>query len=302
MIGVRRYKDCRGGEEVLNPQSRIPGKQAKIYRKSIPREDLFELQIFAEPLIPPTLFHALQKSILDRHNKFTTSMRRPKHFLALRVAYCQCGQPLYSKTGSSRQGGAKKDRYYCASRFKGTNCGATGIRRAALDEAIETMVAKYVLNPAYLEKAYRLVKETREEPNGDAAKRQVRLRELDEARARLIELRTLGQITLDEYRNGADKLEQKKKTLLAVLPQRTVLPRGQEAKRMLEAVIKAFARFHRLEFDDKVGLLRRALGQITISGHTIVSVTIRGGFLMDMAGGSKLIHAQNRNVRTYAQG
>jgi hypothetical protein len=110
---------------------------------------------------------------------------------------------------------------------------------------------------------------------------------LKKNRERLIDLTVDGLITRAEFAARSTALEQaireaeKARTPLVAQP-------TPDVAALARSIVRVFARFPKLPFEDKRELLQNSLREITVSDKGIVTVSFSGGFLSTLNAHAKL--------------
>jgi hypothetical protein len=93
----------------------------------------------------------------------------------------------------------------------------------------------------------------------------------------IVEMRSDGLITREECATRISSVDQELQSARAAAAQ--VPAPAMDVKALACGLAVAFAAFAALPYDQKLGLLRRAVRDIVLDGARIPSLTLRGGFL-----------------------
>ena len=267
-IGIRRYATECTGPVMIAKTVKEDGEHRK-YRKQGRRAEIIEQRVIEKGLIPEELFWraqdvARQKSLVHGQRK------RVPRFLLSSLLRCDCKKPWYTR-GGSKDRKTKRDYYYCSGR-----CGAPNLQREAVDQTIIGLLTGELLQVGTLDQILRAVPET---PKGAEGIREREIAKLDQRRERLVELYEWGKIDRKRFSEREREIEKDRAALALVYPD--AKPKIAVDQLAL-ALVEAFSGFHQLLFREQRALLQRAVGWIVISGHTVVSLTLSGGFLGEM--------------------
>jgi DNA invertase Pin-like site-specific DNA recombinase len=274
-IGMRRYHQVRVGD-VLVPVKESSDGQIRRYRRNGPRLDAFEVQVIAEPLIDPAIFAKAQEIAKTRSTEFGQRRKDPR-FLLSRILQCECGGSWYGHSNGVSRGRAGHDYYVCSSMFYGRNpCGSARLRREAVDGVVSEIVTTKLLSPEVLSVVIAANKQG--SPKDSAAlTRKRELAALDGQMENLIDLRQTNAITRQQFDVRRKAIEGARRALDTLYP--TPVAPWLDTAQLVKILTISFHRFRTLPFNERKQLLRRAVRKIIISGQTITSLTLSGGFL-----------------------
>jgi hypothetical protein len=267
-IGIRRYDKERTGPVVVAKTVKEDGEHRK-YRRNGPRSQIIEQRVIEKGLISESLFQRAQEAARDRAAIHGHRKRDPR-FLVSGFLRCSCGKPWYSRSGSGRVY-HRRDYYYCAG-----HCGAPSLQREAVDGVITKLLSDELIKVETLQQILGAIPKS--QPGADGKRAQASAK-LDQRYARLVDLYEGGDITREQFNERKKAIETDRAALSLLYP----APQPKVAVDELAlALADAFAGFHHLLFGEQRAILQRALGRIVISGRTVVSLTLSGGFLGEM--------------------
>jgi hypothetical protein len=151
------------------------------------------------------------------------------------------------------------------------------LQRQAVDTAIIALLTGELLKLETLQQILNAIPEA-DSPEPGVNRRMQVAAKLDQRRARLLDLYEAGDITREEFSARKRTIESERAALQHIpTPLRTV-----SAKELALALVETFTGFHQLPQDEQRAILQRAVSRIMMSGRTVVSLTLSGGFLGDM--------------------
>jgi DNA invertase Pin-like site-specific DNA recombinase len=267
-IGIRRYDKERTGPVIRSKTLREDGEPNK-YRKIGPRAQVIEQRVFEKSLVPESLFQRAQEEIRNRATEHGKRKRIPR-FLAGGLLRCSsCGKPWYMRSGSGCR--KHRDYYYCSG-----HCGAPSLQREAVDGTIIELLSRELLQLEVLNEILGAIPTT---APGEDGKRERASAKLDQQYLRLVDLYQKSDIDREQFNERKKKIEADRAALAHLYP----APQPQvSAKELALALVEAFTGFHQLLYSEQRAILRRAVTSIMMSGRSMVSMTLSGGFLGEM--------------------
>jgi DNA invertase Pin-like site-specific DNA recombinase len=274
-IGLKRYDSQCDGPEYFAKKPKDLTKKVKARRRVSRREEPLLVPVEIPKLVSEEMWRRAQEILgrrMMQYGKRKEKNTDRRRFLANSVARCSCGKSIYVRYGTKGHG---RDTYYCTSRSKGgPGCGMPNIYREDLDAAILRLLISRVLT---VEIIRQVTKPATPVIDQGQAQREAALAKLTKRRKNLLDMRENGECTREEFRERLKAIEQETRDLLD-LAQPAPVGR-QDPRRLARVVAGAFAGIAKLPFVDQRALLRRAVAEIIIEGHTIQTITFRGGFL-----------------------
>jgi hypothetical protein len=171
------------------------------------------------------------------------------------------------------------DTYLCSSRHRGgPGCGMKRIWRELVDETVERLVTEQLCKaPVILAFAQAAVERQGQPP--DRSQENTR-QALEAKRKRIVEMRANDVISLEDCVQRVRAIDQELETLRSRVPAPPIADLGK----LVSMFANAFAQFRFASFSRKRDLLQRAVREIGLSNSAIPFVTLKGGFLGDLAG------------------
>jgi len=282
-IGKRIYRWTVGEEYLPEPSAKNP--EPKIRKKTAKREQPLLVDIDLAPIVSEAVFYRVQEILATRRAAWRRgkdkNAGRPR-FIGNSMVRCSCGELLYGVYGSRTN---ENDMYRCKTRHKGgIGCGMPSIRRTGLDAAIIEMVTSQLLNAAFIVEVCNVVLASTRKADPNRGAREKAAAKLASGRQSLIAAMGSGDLSHAEFKVAMAALENKTKAVLATLPQQV---KGIQPEQVAEALVTAFGQFAFLGFKEQREALRGGVKEITLSGSTIVSVKLNGGYLAKLSAGAK---------------
>lgn len=260
-------------------RNRIWAFGERVYPPDSHREEPLVVKVIDKPLVPVTIWEAAQRE-LDNRKTAWRKTRKPPRFLVSSLLRCICGRACYLRAAT--RWSSHRDAYYCASRFpSGHGCGARTVWRESVDAAVEQLAAISFCDTRVLNAIIDGI--SGGEPESTAGAKAARdVERLAAKRARIVEMRADGLISREECGKRLGVVDQE----LAAARSMAALPDVQaiDVKAITAALVRTFARFGKMAFPEKQGLLRRACREITLDSitSTIPTITFKGGFLGEL--------------------
>jgi hypothetical protein len=271
-IGKRQYIYRASDKEYYRPNS------DKRYRRSVLRDDPYEVAIDIPHLISDEMYREAQAIILERRTHWrkakvkNADRERP---LLRGIGRCTCGAALCYMIATRNP---KNDRYNCTTRHnkKREYCGAESASCRAVDDKVREMV-RNLGNPEFIRSnSEQVVAKAAADP-GKAARVRA-LKSLATQRENLLDMRQEGAITKQQYTERLRRVEDKRRELEAQTP---VLPATVTPEQVAAMLAEAFADFNLAPLDRQRDMLMRTFKDITIDpagGGVVRSVTIKPRF------------------------
>jgi hypothetical protein len=304
--GYRCYREAAQGEE-YQPVPRTPSaKPPKKRRKRIARgaegdwspsngaargELLTEVQLHNEagepigPLMTKAEWDRKQELIFKRSCRRMKTRSPADRFLGRKVLQCLCGDPFYCRPGAPDRSG--HDYYYCRSMYHkpirkriAKPCGfSQNYRRDIVDNALRALVTQHLLNTKLMAQILRQTDKDAKVIDKAAQERAALLADRRGQRQRILDDQFKGKqalLTHEEARERLKPIEAEIRALEALV--RVDAP-PQTAKAFVQMIADYFAGFELLPIEKQEELLERAVSLVILSGRSIISMTLKGGFL-----------------------
>jgi DNA invertase Pin-like site-specific DNA recombinase len=273
----------------------------RIGKRCVPRTDPLEVTVFAEPLVPPADFEAVQEILDGRRRRGGRSRGDGGPAVFYGLARCAlCGAPLYV-SHLARWGW----KYRCSTATKRGGCPTGQLGQAVVDQAGELAVARALADPEVLAVALAAVLEPAPVAELDPELGTKRLEELRRERERVVTSFERGLRTLTDAEGRIRSLERQEASLrrdLEAGPGDTPDP-----EEIAAAVASTFASWPFLQLAEKRRLLAAGVEAVLFEragiaaarctgvvlrllslpgrGHRLRSVgTHPGGILLDLGG------------------
>jgi hypothetical protein len=255
----------------------IYGLGTRVYPADGQRQEPLIVKVIDQPLVSTEVWHRVQ-ALLDSRSDRWRQTKRPPRFLGSGLLRCGiCGKAVYVR-GKGRP--TSHDMYICASRHPGgSGCGMRSLWREVVDEAVERLVAEQLASGAVLRAVLRARAERAPDKARDSAAAQ---KALEAKRERILEQRADGLISREACNAKASGIDRELAALRAELPRNPLA--ALDLARLARGIAGEFRLFRSMPFAKKRELLQRAVAEIILADGQIPSLTLRGGFLSEMAG------------------
>jgi hypothetical protein len=228
-----------------------------------------------EPLLTPERW-ALAQALLAKRRTWSRETREQR-FLAAGLLVCECGQPYYFH-GDKRRG--QHDEYYCATRHRGgKGCGATRLRRLAVDAAICDIVETHMTDARLLADAFgRQAIAPGPDPRAACEKE---LAKLERERNRWMDAYAEERIGKRHFDDRMDRINRRVREIERVMPLASPPP-SLDARIVLAALVRIFGRFGKLPFLEQRDTLKRVVRRFPVVDRAIAGFALAGPFLAEV--------------------